>query len=131
MMKTILIVDPEISGTSAADALDRHGFATLRASEAQTALTIIRSGMPVDLVITELQLPDMDGLDFLSSLRRGGSGLPVLVVTSRGSIESYLHAINLGVVEYLNKPVLTKDLSHIIRNVLDHQRHPCATLDAA
>ena len=130
-MKTILIVDPEFSGASTADVLNRNGFTVLRASEAQTALTIIRSGLPVDLVITELQLPDMDGLDFLSKLKRGGSGLPVLVVTSGGSIESYLHAINLGVVEYLNKPVVSKDLSHIIRNVLDHRHYSSVSLDAA
>ncbi|MDH4161861.1 MAG: response regulator [Nitrospirota bacterium] len=118
-MKTVLIIDPEFSGSSLPSVLDRSGLRSFVVSEANTALTIVRSGMPVDLVIMELQLPDMDGLDLLTMLRRMSPGLPVLVVTSRGSIESYLQAINLGVIEYLNKPVLSKELSCIVRSALD------------
>ncbi len=130
-MKTILVVDPDFSGIGAADALDRQGFTTLAASEARTALTIVKSGMPVDLVISEVHLPDMDGIDFLNDLKRTIPGTPVLIVTSRGSIESYLHAVNLGVVEYLNKPVPTKDLSHIVKKVLDRPHDSGTTVDAA
>lgn len=130
-MKTILITDPDLSTAGAADVLDRHGLITLVVSEARTALTIVRSGTPIDLVITEIQLPDMDGLAFLNTLKHCRPELPVLVVTSSGSIESYLYAVNLGVVEYLNKPVLTKELSGLISRVLDHNARPGVSFDAA
>lgn len=130
-MKTVLIIDPDFAGNSLAGTLDRQGLKSFVVSEAKTALTIVRSGMPVDLVIMELMLPDMDGLDLLSTLRRDRPDLPVLVVTSRGSIESYLQAVNLGVIEYLNKPVLSQELSCIVRCALDKGRPPGASFDAA
>lgn len=130
-MKTILIIDPEFAGNSLAGTLSRHGLKSFVVSEAGTALTILRSGMPVDLVIMELLLPDMDGLDLLATLRRERRDLPVLVVTSRGSIESYLQAVNLGVIEYLNKPVVSQELSCIVRSALDKQGPPGMSFDAA
>jgi DNA-binding NtrC family response regulator len=130
-MKTILIVDSECASDNIAEILCRRGFNAVVVPEAQRALNAIRSGAAVDMVIMELHLPDMEGLDLLSALKRDWPGLPVLIVTASGSIESYLHAVNLGVVEYLNKPVLSRELSHIVQNVLTRPGHPGMSVDAA
>lgn len=112
-MKTILVVDTE-SGASSIDAiLQRRGFRGIVAPSAGEALAVIRQHRSIDLIVTEMQFPDMDGLHFLTAVRTIAPGLPIIVVTSSGSIESYLHAVNLGVYEYLNKPVLPKELARI------------------
>lgn len=112
-MSTILVVDAD-AGTSGIDAiLRRRGFSGIRAAHAHEALVHIKSDPSIDLVITEMQLPDMNGLDFLAAVKSAAPRLPIIVVTGSGSIENYLHAVNLGVYEYLNKPVLPKELARI------------------
>ncbi len=120
-MHTILIVDSECSGEQVASALGRRGFNALVVARADKALGIVRSDAAVDMVIMELQLPDMEGIDLLAELRRCRPGLPVLVVTARGSIESYLHAVSMGVIEYLSKPVTSRDLTHIVQDIFDRR----------
>jgi two-component system response regulator HydG len=112
-MKTVLIVDadPEASGTG--PLLRRRGFLTRSARNGRDALAIVRQDPALDLVVTEMQLSDMDGLHFLMAVRALAPLLPIIVVTGSGSIENYLHAVNLGVYEYLSKPVLPKELLRI------------------
>jgi len=112
-MKTILIVDIDPSASSLAEFLRRVGYHGITVPNPQEALALIQGGSQIDLVVTEMQFPDVDGLHFLIALRAIVPRLPVIVVTGSGSIESYLHAVNLGVYEYLNKPVPPKELVRI------------------
>jgi len=112
-MKTVLIVDADSGSTGLAETLQRRGYRGISALNAREALAIIQEGASVDLIVTEIQFPDMDGLHFLIALRAIAPGVPIIVVTSSGSIESYLHAVNLGVYEYFNKPVPPKELIRI------------------
>ncbi|MEK6742783.1 MAG: response regulator [Nitrospirota bacterium] len=112
-MKTVLIVDADSGSSGIEEVLQRRGFRGIAASNALEALAIIRKDPSIALVVTEMQFPDMDGLHFLINLRAIAPGVPIIVVTSCGSIESYLHAVNLGVYEYLNKPVPPKELVRI------------------
>lgn len=112
-MKTILIVDADPGASCLAEFVQRVGYLGIIAPNPQEALALIQKGVQVDLVITEMQFPDVDGLHFLIGLRAIVPRLPVIVVTDSGSIESYLHAVNLGVYEYLNKPVPPKELLRI------------------
>jgi len=129
-MKTILIVDHEFLSESIKDSLNRTGFAVLTVAKAKSALVIIRSGTPVDVVIMELLLPDMDGIEFLKAVKRDRPDLKVLVVTSNGTVESYLSAASLGVIDYLNKPVLSKELSHIVHTACGSNGHASRSRDA-
>jgi DNA-binding NtrC family response regulator len=112
-MKTVLLVDTEPGSSSLSEALQRRGFLWLSATNAHEALAMIDRDPSIALVITEMQFPDMDGLHFLINLRAKAPDLPIIVVTDSGSIENYLHAVNLGVYEYLNKPVPPKELVRI------------------
>jgi len=117
-MKSILIVDPDHASSKLAEVLVSQGYQTMVALDARTALSIIRSGMPVDLVVSETVLPDMDGIDFLALLRRSNPNLPVIVVTAHCSIETYLQAESLNVAEYLTKPLFIRDFCRIVRITL-------------
>ncbi len=112
-MKTVLIVDADSGSSGIRDILQLRGFRGIIAPNAREALAIIRKDPLIDLVVTEMQFPDMDGLPFLTAVKAIAPDLPIIVVTSSGSIESYLHAVSLGVYEYLTKPVFPKELARI------------------
>lgn len=130
-MKTVLVVDADSGSSGIEEILRRYGFRGIVAPNALEALAIIRSDPSIDLVVTEMQFPDMDGHHFLTAIRAISQGVPVIVVTSSGSIESYLHAVSLGVYEYLNKPVLPKELIRIANIALAGPRPGPTALDAA
>lgn len=109
-MKTVLIVDADPGSSSLAEVIRRGGYCGITAPSPREALSVIERGASIDLIITEMHFADMDGLHFLIALRAIVPLLPVIVVTSSGSIESYLHAVNLGVYEYLLKPVPSREL---------------------
>jgi len=109
-MKTVLIVDPGYAISGIGSMISTQGFLALVIPEARTALSTVRNGIPVDLIITELLLPDMEGMEFLQAIRKSAPELPVVVVTSDRSIESYLRAMSLSIFDYLHKPVRSAEL---------------------
>ena len=117
-MKNILIVDPDSASERLGEVLTSQGYQSVTAQDARAAFSILQSTMQVDLVISENTLPDMDGMDFLSRLRLTSPALPVIVVTAQCSLEKYLQAVNLGVIEYLTKPLYLKEVLRIVRIAL-------------
>jgi two-component system response regulator TctD len=73
---------------------------------------------PYDLVILDLSLPQMDGLEVLRRLRSRGSTIPVLVLTARGSTEERVQGLNLGADDYLAKPFELEELEARIKALL-------------
>jgi DNA-binding NtrC family response regulator len=71
-----------------------------------------------DLVISDLRLPDGDGLSILQQIRKSGSEIPVVILTAYGEVDSYLEAMNAGATEYLNKPVKSEELLAVVRSCL-------------
>jgi two-component system, OmpR family, response regulator TctD len=71
-----------------------------------------------DLVILDLGLPRLDGLDILRRLRRRGAAVPVLILTARGEIESRVEGLNLGADDYLTKPFSLSELEARINAVI-------------
>jgi DNA-binding response OmpR family regulator len=92
-------------------------FQVTTASKAAEAEQTLREGS-FDVVISDLRLPDGDGLSVLESLRRAGSSVPVVILTAYGEVDSYLAAMNAGAVEYLNKPVRSEELLGVVRSCL-------------
>ena len=71
-----------------------------------------------DIVISDLRLPDGDGLSILQEVRKGGREIPVVILTAYGEVDSYLEAMNAGATEYLNKPVKSEELIAVVRSCL-------------
>jgi len=115
-MKTILLVDDEIEIIkSLGEILSRFGYTVIARTEAKAALSVVREGTKIDLVITDYRMPGMDGLEFLHSLRQMDSSVPVILLTAYGAVESYLKSLSLGVFEYINKPIKAKELGRIVQ----------------
>lgn len=73
----------------------------------------------VDLVITDINMPEMNGLVFLRELNRSYPTVNVIMVTAYGGVESYLEAMNLGAFEYLNKPVRLEELKAVMERIFN------------
>jgi DNA-binding NtrC family response regulator len=72
-----------------------------------------------DLIISDLRMPEYDGLSLLQAVRKAGFDIPVIILTSFGEVETYLEAMNAGAAEYLNKPTKSFDgLLRVIRTCL-------------
>lgn len=101
--------------------LSDENFQVATAPSAQQARELLE-GKSFDLVITDLRMPDDDGLTFLQRMRARGIEVPVIILTAYGEVETYLAAMNAGAVEYLNKPVRSEELLRAVRSSL-RSRH--------
>jgi DNA-binding response OmpR family regulator len=114
---TILVVDDEPRIVQLVrDYLQHGGFTVLVASDGQAALRTAWTGRP-DLVILDLGLPGLDGLDVARALRRDGE-IPIIMLTARAEETDKLVGLELGADDYLTKPFSPKELVARVRAVL-------------
>src|SRR5438445_3837498 len=114
---TILVVDDEPRIVRlVGDCLKHGGFTVLVASDGPTALRTARTGRP-DLVILDLALPGIDGLDVTRALRRDGE-VPIIMLTARTEESDKLVGLELGADDYMTKPFSPKELVARVRAVL-------------
>ncbi len=117
--KTILVIDDDHSHLeSMADALTTAGFRVLEADNGEKGLQIIRETCP-DLVITDLRMRDMDGLEVLQNLKQAGIEVPVIVMTAFTSMETAIDAIQKGAYDYISKPFKLEQLRLVINRALE------------
>ena len=106
----ILLVEDDLSlADSLMTALSREGFTTNHVASGKAALLAAETEPP-QLVILDLGLPDMDGLDVLKQLHQGKKPLLVLVLTARNTTEDKVSGLNLGADDYLAKPFEMSEL---------------------
>ncbi|HTG00760.1 MAG TPA: response regulator [Nitrospirota bacterium] len=118
----ILVVDDEEGARELFNAiLSDEGYEVQLADSGATALSLFRNN-PFNLVITDIKMPVMDGLQLLQEIRKIGSKTDVIMVTAYGEVESYLKAMSLGAAEYINKPIRIKELKRIVHKVLTEQQ---------
>ncbi|MDB5512871.1 MAG: sigma-54-dependent Fis family transcriptional regulator [Enterovirga sp.] len=119
MSQTVLIVDDDPVQRRLLEAMVRRlGYGTMLAENGEAAVTLLRAGEPVDLVILDLVMPGVDGFGVLSALRDGGIEVPAIVQTSQGSIETVVNAMRAGAVDFVVKPVGAERLGVSIKNAL-------------
>ena len=115
--RRILVVDDEENARVALSKILTHdGYEVSSAGNGLEALNFLRSN-DVELIITDLNMPEMNGLMFLRELNRSYPTSKVIMITAYGEVESYLEAITLGAFEYINKPVKYDDLKKIIDKI--------------
>jgi DNA-binding NtrC family response regulator len=102
--------------------LSGEKFGVVATSNPCEAIELLRSGS-FDLAICDLRMPDCDGLNLLQTLRGTGSEVPVIILTAYGEVDTYLEAMNAGATEYLNKPIKSDELVHVVRNCLRKGNH--------
>jgi len=108
-MQILLVEDDRSLAGGLCKALRNEGFVTNHVAEGKAALHVI-DVEPPDIVVLDLGLPDMDGLDVLRTMRRSGSAIPVLILTARSSIDARVSGLDGGADDYLPKPFETPEL---------------------
>lgn len=116
-MRTILVVDDEPKIVQVArDYLERAGFRVLAAGDGSAVLPMVRNAKP-DLIVLDLALPGMDGLDVTRALRKE-SAVPIIMLTARADETDRLVGLELGADDYIVKPFSPKELVARVRAVL-------------
>lgn len=119
----LLIIDDDCRvRASLADYLEDSGFQVLQAAGALAGLELFDLHHP-DLVISDLRMPQMDGLELVRRINRRCPDLPVIIVSGAGVMADAVEALRLGAVDYLIKPI--EDLAvleHAVRRALERQR---------
>ncbi len=113
-LRRILVVDDEENARVAlAKILSREGYEVATAGNGYEALNFLRN-KEVDLIITDINMPEMNGISFLRELNQSHPSCNVIMITAHAEVETYMEAMNLGAFEYINKPLNVEDLKKII-----------------
>lgn len=118
--KVLIIEDEQNISNFISAVLTANGFDVLIAGNGVQALSVIMSHCP-DLIILDLGLPDMDGLNILREVR-SWSNLPVIVVSARTHEHDKVTALDMGADDYIEKPFGTSELLARIRTAIRHTR---------
>jgi DNA-binding NtrC family response regulator len=124
--KRILIVDDEPNvRLMLQTTLASVGYEVNEAQDGQAALERLRGPEPAcDLVLLDLSMPRMDGMELLRRLRADGSIVPVVILTAHGSIPEAVEAMKLGAIDFLTKPTTPDALRRVVAEVIE--RHAAA-----
>jgi len=116
-MKTVLVVDDEPAIVRLVrDYLERAGFEVATATSGETALQVFARTRP-DLVILDLGLPEMDGLDVARVMRRTGD-VPIIMLTARADEADRVAGLELGADDYVTKPFSAREIVARVRAVM-------------
>ena len=118
-IKRILVVDDEENTRiGLSKLLSQEGFEVESAANGNDALDLLAQHK-INLVISDINMPDMNGLVFLRELSRKFPSTSVIMITAYGGVESYLEAMNLGAYEYLHKPVRLEELRSVMKKIFN------------
>jgi two-component system, OmpR family, response regulator QseB len=129
-VKLLVVEDEERVASFLEKGLRAHGYTVEWVQKGQDALRrLMHPG--ISLVILDLGLPDLDGLDVLEGLRQRGSAVPVLVLSARGRVDDRVTGLNLGADDYLGKPFAFEELLARVRaNLRPRPTGPPSVLQA-
>lgn len=118
LMETILIVDDEKNYLVVLSSfLSGEGYEPITADNAQQALDIVEN-TDLDLVLTDMKMPSMDGIELLKRIKENSPDLPVVMMTAYGTVEKAVEAMQLGAFNFVLKPFQNETLKQIIRNAV-------------
>jgi DNA-binding NtrC family response regulator len=118
----VLVVDDDAESCAVvAEALRVEGYEVEAALDGRTALQVAHA-RPCDVVISDIRMPDLDGLTLLQELREACPDTSVILMTAFGTVEAALQAIKEGAYDYVSKPLRLEEVLLTIRRALDHRR---------
>lgn len=117
-LKILVADDDRIQLSILKKSLQKHGFEVVTCNDGREAKEEFERN-PVDLVIADYMMPNMDGLELLETLRKDGVDIPFIIITAYGGIDSTMEAFKLGVTEYLTKPFDSNELVITVQKALN------------
>lgn len=121
MKPAILVVDDdEVMRQTLSDVLKKRGYAVSTADTGAQALSVVKDQL-FDLILLDIRLPDMDGLDVLKSIKEVESDLMVIVMTAYSDVQNAVMAMKTGAYDYIDKPFELEELKILIKKALEMQ----------
>ncbi|HSD51726.1 MAG TPA: response regulator, partial [Candidatus Methylomirabilis sp.] len=122
MRPRLLVVDDDPDSCEAvAEALRLEGHAVTTAHGGDAALTLAKEQV-FDIVVSDIRMPDLDGLALLRGLRESTPDVTVVLMTAFGTVEAALEAIKEGAYDYVSKPLHLDELLHTVRRAVEQRR---------
>ena len=119
-MRVLIVEDERSMALYIAQALAEHGFATDIAHDGEEAWTLIETH-PYDVVVLDLMLPRLDGLEVCRRMRQAGNHVPILVLSARDLVDDRVKGLNAGADDYLVKPFAIEELTARLHALLRRQ----------
>ncbi len=119
--KVLVVDDKQMMRDSVGATLQRAGYGVVVATDGNSALSMVAKHRPA-AVITDLKMPEMDGLELLARLRQADDQLPVVLMTAFGSVNDAVAAMKKGAFDFIQKPFEGDQLVMVMRRAVEHSR---------
>jgi DNA-binding NtrC family response regulator len=117
--KLLVVDDEHLIRWSLEQNLKKHGYEVVTAGTGEDALRLVREEQP-DLVLLDIQLPGISGIDVLEKIKEHDEDIIVIMVTANSGLENAVNAMRLGAFDYISKPFNLDELSIIIKKALEN-----------
>ena len=118
----LIVIDDEVNAAAALETLLREdGYEVSRAHDAKSGLALLET-TEADVVLTDLRMPGMDGLELLARIKEIRPETMVIVMTAYGTVKTAVRAMKMGAEDYLGKPIDVEELEVILQKVLEKKR---------
>src|SRR5262245_3657588 len=118
----VVVIDDEVNAAAALETLLREdGYEVARAHDARSGLALLEQ-TDADVVLTDLRMPGMDGLELLSRIKEVRPQTMVLLMTAYGTVKTAVKAMKMGAEDYLGKPIDVEELEVVLQKVLEKKR---------
>jgi len=120
---TVLVVDDEPNIRRVVQAaLAKDGYEVMTAENGKTALDAVSTNSELDVIISDLIMPDMNGVELLEAARQINPSVSVIMITAHGTIKSAVDAMRLGAFDYITKPFDLDELKVIVRRAVERRQ---------
>jgi DNA-binding NtrC family response regulator len=117
----IVVIDDEVNAAAALETLLREdGYDVARAHDGRSGLQLLEKHDP-DVVLTDLRMPGMDGIELLAKIKEIRPETMVIVMTAYGTVKTAVKAMKLGAEDYLGKPIDVEELEVVLQKALERK----------
>ena len=117
----IVVIDDEVNAAAALETLlAEDGYDVARANDARTGMHLLEKHDP-DVVLTDLRMPGMDGIELLAKIKEVRPETMVIVMTAYGTVKTAVKAMKLGAEDYLGKPIDVEELEVVLQKALERK----------
>ncbi|GJL62791.1 MAG: sigma-54-dependent Fis family transcriptional regulator [Nitrospirales bacterium] len=118
----VLIVDDDVETCALLhEIMEKEGYEVYMTHDGQTALDLM-TGKPPDVVLSDIQMPGINGIELLTSIHERQPEIQVILLTAYGSLRTAVEGIKAGAFDYLSKPFVLDEIRTVVRRALDHKR---------
>ena len=122
MAASVLVIDDEqLMRDFVKETLTRAGCKVALAPDGKTGIDVLEKE-PIDLVVTDLKMPQMDGLEVLRQVKTGFPGVNVVIMTAYATVETAVSALKAGAIDYIMKPFTPDEIEVVVEKALEHRR---------